>query len=105
MPAAYFDWVGNGSCLIEGLDNSVEKTNAGDVEPQLYNSTEVVLDALVSPSARLLWQFLVAAESAARKLDLAELAGRAACRDPLSLCSVAIPYVVAMLSVSYSLYR
>jgi hypothetical protein len=62
------------------LDNSVEKTNAGDDEPQLYDSAEVVLDALVSPSARLLWQFLVAAEFAARKLDLAELAGRVAAK-------------------------
>jgi hypothetical protein len=26
------------------------------------------------------------------------------CRDPLSLCSVAVPYVVATLIVSYSLY-
>jgi hypothetical protein len=28
----------------------------------------------------------------------------ASCRDPLSLCSVAIPYVVATLIVSYSVY-
>jgi hypothetical protein len=40
------------------------------------------------------------------KMECAHSARRLiTCRDPLSLCSVVVPYVVATLIVSYSLYR
>jgi hypothetical protein len=68
-----------------------------DYEPGTFSDNRKITTTLInmSPGESMNWSDPI----------LRSISSRTACRDPPSLCSVAIPYVVATLIVCYSLYR